>query len=207
MELGNFVFGHSRGNFLIERGVGFEEELYRLFDAIDPNRDNSWREYGVNFENETFMTFPYWWGDCECGFDEKDCDWSDNNVCSDTCFSVKRERLDEELKAEGISLYNERSEEWKEKVTEWSIQNGWTGWEGSAGRCDCGNDEKYEKWRETNNHDVNCPIVKPNFKHKASGFELQWYKYPLRDSYMSMNLSLEEFTKIIDDCIKSVKSR
>lgn len=204
MELGNMIFGHSRGNFPIKRGIGFEEELYRLFDAINPDRDNSWREYGENFENDTFMTFPYWWGDCECGFDDKDYEWSENNQCKESCFSVRREKFDNELKSEGISLYNDNSEEWKKRMTEWALKNGFTGWEGSGGHCDCGYNEEYNKWRETNNHNGNCPIVKPNFKHKPTGFEIQWYKYPLRDSYMNNPITLKDFSKLIDDCILSL---
>ena len=118
MELGNFVFGHSRGEFQIERGVGFEEELERLFNSYDPKRDNSWREYGSDFENETFMVHRYCW--CE----EDDCPW--------------------------------------------------------------------------------CNAEKPNFLYKPLGFEIMWYKYPLRDSYSNAKISLNKFRKIIDDCIGSL---
>ena len=39
MELGNLMFGNSRGEYPIGRdGCGFEEELYRLFDAYSPKR-------------------------------------------------------------------------------------------------------------------------------------------------------------------------
>ena len=63
MELGNVLFGHSRGSIGIPRGKGFEDELIRLFEACDPQRDKSWREYGVPFENEIFEVHPYCW--CE----------------------------------------------------------------------------------------------------------------------------------------------
>lgn len=132
MELGNALFGISRGEFPIEREEGFEEELFRLFDVIAPDRDNSWREYGMDFENDVFSVFPYYWGDCTCGFDEKD-----------------------------------------------------------------------SQWQKENHHNENCPIVKPNFYYKPTDFSIKWYKYPLRDSYMNQNITLDEFKKIISKCIES----
>ena len=69
----NVNIRNNRGEYPIERMIGFEDELVRLFDAYAPDRDNSWREYGVEFENETFSVFPYYWGDCTCGFDDIEC--------------------------------------------------------------------------------------------------------------------------------------
>ncbi|HUU87104.1 MAG TPA: hypothetical protein VMX17_05050 [Candidatus Glassbacteria bacterium] len=123
MELGNAMFGNSRGEFPIERGAGFESELSRLFDAYAPDRDSSWREYGVAFENDTFSVFPYYWGECDC---------------------------DEE-------------------------------------------------------HEPDCPELKPNFLYKPTGFEIEWYKYPLRDSYSNQKITLRKFVDIIDECIKSLE--
>jgi len=47
--------------------------------------------------------------------------------------------------------------------------------------------------------------AKSNFIYKKTGFSIDWYKYPLRDSYMSHEITFEEFTQIIEDCIKSIK--
>lgn len=123
MELGNMLFGNSRGEFPIERSTGFETELDRLFDAYAPDRDTSWREYGVAFENNVFSVFPYYWGDCDC---------------------------DEE-------------------------------------------------------HLSDCKMIKPNFLFKPTGFSIDWYKYPLRDSYSNQKITLREFVTIIDACIESLK--
>lgn len=79
MELGNMLFGHSRGEFPVPRTEDLYMQLVRLFDAYAPDRDNSWREYGVAFENEVFSVMPYWWGDCTCGMEEKE------EVCLDDC--------------------------------------------------------------------------------------------------------------------------
>ena len=61
MELGNLVFGHSRGEYPVPRTDFYYDQLFRLFEAIDPKYDHS---YGLEFENKVFSTFPYYWGDC-----------------------------------------------------------------------------------------------------------------------------------------------
>lgn len=53
--------------------------------------------------------------------------------------------------------------------------------------------------------DENIAIL-PNFVYKPIGYELRWYKYPLRDSYANINLTQDEFKKMISSCIKSVQS-
>ena len=45
----------------------------------------------------------------------------------------------------------------------------------------------------------------PNFIYKPTEFEMQWYKYPLRDTYMNQNISLEYAEKIWKFCIESMK--
>ena len=44
----------------------------------------------------------------------------------------------------------------------------------------------------------------PNFKYFPTGFEIQWYKYPFRNSYMNQPLTSEQILEIFRKCIKSV---
>ena len=122
MELGNMVFGNSRGEWPVPRNAGYERELIRLLLLLDPE-DNIWRVYGTNFENDVFWVMPYFWGDCDC--------------------------------------------------------------------------------QET--HAPDCPVARDNFHYKPSGFGLQWYKYPLRDSYANREVSVEEFRTMINECIASIQ--
>lgn len=46
---------------------------------------------------------------------------------------------------------------------------------------------------------------KSNFVYKPDGFELQWYKYPLRDSYMNKDIELDELKKMLEHCKRSMK--
>jgi hypothetical protein len=64
---------------------------------------------------------------------------------------------------------------------------------GRAIHCTCGRDKKYEKWLENNGHTSDCELVKPNFLYKPINFQIKWYKYPLRDSYMNQNITYKEF--------------
>lgn len=46
----------------------------------------------------------------------------------------------------------------------------------------------------------------PNFVHKQSGFSVHWYKWIGRDSEYSKKISLSEWQKIFDECMKSIKT-
>ena len=49
-----------------------------------------------------------------------------------------------------------------------------------------------------------CEVGEPNFLYKPIGFEMRWYKYPLRGSYTNLIISKRTFKSIIDHCIESV---
>lgn len=192
MELGNMVFGNSRGEHSVPRGAGFEEELSRLFDSYAPDRDSSWREYGVAFENDVFRVFPYYWGDCDCGSDcpkhKPDCDvvtkwgaWVDDRL---------RYSCGKPNKAGFANVNMNKMAEYDKKFP--------------APKCSCGEEEKWEPKEECLQ---TCSTRIPNFHYKPTNFRLDWYKYPLRDSYSNQKIGLKEFKKMIDACISSLPPR
>ena len=65
------------------------------------------------------------------------------------------------------------------------------------GDCDCPEDAE--------EHLPDCLAVKDNFHYKPTGFGIQWYKYPFRDSYMNQKITLEQFSEIITACIESLE--
>lgn len=237
MELGNLIFGNSRGEYPIERHVGFEDELCRLFDAYAPDCDNSW--YGVEFENNIFSVFPYYDGDCTCGYDEKYYQWEAENEHRATCYQVALESAMREWLKEHpeprAQMYNAAVGEIESGVTFISFKPArrssakmWREWyskkrkfenktydslcakfgvgreRGAMGHCTCDYKDRWHKFLKENSHDKNCPVVKPNFLFKPTGFSIKWYKYPLRDSYMSQFITLGEFRKIISECVDSL---
>lgn len=46
----------------------------------------------------------------------------------------------------------------------------------------------------------------PNFIYKPDGFRMCWYKYPLRSCYANRNINFDEFSKMVDACVKSLKT-
>lgn len=44
----------------------------------------------------------------------------------------------------------------------------------------------------------------PNFVYKPTGFSISWYKYPLRDSYMNQDISLDELEGVMIECESSL---
>jgi len=205
MELGNMVFGNSRGEYRIPRATGYEEQLARLFDAYSPDRDNSWREYGVNFDNGVFSVFPYYWGDCTCGYDEAECEWDKDNEHSSTCYQIDYQKADRSW------VVDMDTDKWADEVLKPiyekhgfdTTETHW--WHGCAIRCTCDYEDSWEKFLSENKHHQDCPTIKPNFLYKPTGFSISWYKYPLRDSYMNHKISVVEFSEIIDKCIDSLE--
>ena len=220
-ELGNLCFGNSRGNYVLERGIGFEEELFRLFNAYASDRDNSWREYGVQFENDTFFVFPYYWGDCTCGYAEAD---NFNEKHANECYHTKKKKIEKEWaikkgelkefeKFEYFSEYglpeNERKI-YNKEIEELCKSMGLSYPHGCAVHCNCDYWERYYNYLNKigypNGCKKECLLMRPNFYYKPNGFEIQWYKYPLRDSYTNKPITLTEFKQIIDKCIESINN-
>lgn len=44
----------------------------------------------------------------------------------------------------------------------------------------------------------------PNFLYKPTGWEIQWYKYPMRDAYQNRDVLLEEAVRIWKKCRASM---
>lgn len=123
MELGNMLFGNSRGEFPISDRESWQDTFWEYFtDDFDYHcfydkykEDPEHTTDRGGYENDIFLINPYYWGE------------------------------DEEI------------------------------------------------------------AILPNFVYKPTGFEIQWYKYPLRDAYMNQNISLNDAEKIWKRCIESMK--
>jgi len=49
-------------------------------------------------------------------------------------------------------------------------------------------------------HTASCRLIQPNFLYKPTGFKINWYKYPFRDSYMTPKISAKEWKRILTHC-------
>lgn len=214
MELGNMIFGHSRGEYPIEdrdtwQEVFFNEFLYKINGDSYGYIDNEFE-----YINDIFEIRAYDWdAECDCGYEQLEEEWREDKKHKDDCYQtlVKNELIKNGWTVDkfgyldspkGIS-YNK-----KEKIEngirkKYCKQFNLSFPEGSAVHCTCGLDDAFDKWCESNYHKENCRLLKPNFLYKPTGFKIMWYKYPLRDSYMNQNISLDEFKEILEHCVKS----
>lgn len=208
MEIGNLLFGNSRGEYPVD--CSLEDDLNRLFKAYDSDA------YCSKYENSVFKVTPYYWGDCTCGFDDIDSTWDGEHTPE--CFQTELEN--EKLKNGWVKttdgfltspkdlykkeldlvkpLFEKRG--WDTKCKNW--------WGGFILKCDCDYHLRYDKWLTEKGfpyqHREDCLLLQPNFLYKPTGLIIDWYKYPLRDSYSNQKIDPAKFTEIINHCIESI---
>lgn len=207
MELGNLIFGCSRGEYEIEDREKFEIIFEKLLDKLGMDYDTK------EFENDTFSIFPYYWGDCTCGFD----DYCFTEGHREDCYQKELERL--QIAAGGRvdkSGFIEFPSSWsydKIRKVKDDIYRHLTlkynlPMAGCAVHCTCDYDERYEAWLKKigypNEHKEECLLRKPNFHYKPDDIRIKWYKYPFRDSYSNKPLGVVAFARIIDVCLASL---
>jgi len=142
--------------------------------------------YGVDYENDVFMMFPYYWGDCTCGFDK---------------YEFKEEHIEcyqNELDNAKIKAGWKRDKyNWLEAPQKWSYSSAQKIEDkiqkdlckkyklsypfGCAVHCTCDYNERYKKWlkkiRYIDKHKESCLLEKPNFIFKPTDCKIIWYKW------------------------------
>lgn len=215
MELGNMIFGNSRGHYEVNRNLQDEWHSYMQECGFDTYGYHEQSDDDGIFQNDVFWIKPYYWGDCTCGFDELDYIWSKENSHSEDCYQSELER--EKLAAGGLLNAefgwierpgNVTYDDWRKIergiYSKLCAKHGLDPEFGCAVHCTCTYQSDYQAWREENSHAEICPIVMPNFWHKPSGFKLDWYKYPLRDSYSTEPLTRKMMRYMWAECKASL---
>jgi hypothetical protein len=82
----------------------------------------------------------------------------------------------------------------------------WDNGRGSAVHCTCGFNEESMKWEDENQHKEDCPMIRPNFLYKPTGFQVNWYKYIGRSMEFEKT-SKGRWEKILKECLKSIKQK
>lgn len=149
-------------------GVGFGEP-------------NDWcAKYGTNFENDVFAMRRYYWGDCECGFDDRSEEWHEANPHAPECYQIE---LDERMRSAGVhwqqewdGTYAEKSSVQDSVYDAMCLKHGKPKY-GCAVHCTCYRAAASEKWNAENTHTETCGVILPNFHFKQTDFRLEWYKY------------------------------
>lgn len=194
MELGNLAFGHSRGEYPVDRGLQttFHEWLDVMgFGSYGNKKDSD--EWA--FENDTFRMQPYYWGDCQCGFEDAEMNWYAENDHAPDCYQVALHH------AIGDSPYGqERDAKIKRVCAEYRLPYP----SGCMVHCTCDYNERFGAFLGEHSHADDCPTITPNFHHKPTGLQIMWYKYPFRDSYSNQPLDKARLHGIMQDCANSM---
>jgi hypothetical protein len=187
MELGNAIFGNSRGEHPVDRNL--QDEFCKMLEWL------GWEPYDEStIQKGDFTIRPYYWGDCTCGWEEIESDLLLHHQLE--CYQTK---LNELKRRKGPPYNNPVYSKYR---TELCLQMGLDPERGCEVHCTCDYDERYKAWFEAHKlgddgHKDSCPIVLPNFECKSLGFTLKWYKYPLRDSYSNIPLTTELLAQMV----------
>jgi len=159
--------------------------------------------YGAEYENEVFEMRPFYWGDCNCGFEEIADKFWDKNEHAENCYQSKLKKVEMTY---GVHWSQDRDisydirmelqdEIYSTLMAEFNLPRG-----GCAVHCTCGLKERAQK--EIPEHFKICSLELPNFRHKESGIEVRWYKYIGRDMEVDGKADLDE---IFSACKASLK--
>ena len=162
--------------------------------------------YGAYFKNDVFEMRPFWWGDCECGHDDKSSEWSDAHDHKSDCYQSLRNELCYVEGENGQYWDHKEGHGWNKCSCDEDLckKMGLSYPAGSAIHCTCGYQEEWMAWLAENPHDVECGFVAPNFKHIATGIEVRWYKYIGRGMELSDDVEKREWRKLFNECFESL---
>lgn len=254
MELGNAIFGNSRGRHPVDRDM--QSEWCDLMEAcgFDSYGHHDQSDDRCIFENAVFRVQPYYWGDCECSYEASEAAWSKanshgaecyqtelygrlgvweidngyaaakqkaygsngddffagfdathNQVAPDIVASVFVPRTDDAIKALN-ALDKKRDKARDGIIKDLCARHGLDRRYGCMVHCTCDFQDRWSAFLAVNSHAPDCRIATPNFTHKPSGFTLEWYKYPLRDSYSSAALTPELMRSMWAECAASMSA-
>ncbi len=210
-ELGQMAFGNPSQEFEIPHEKFVESSLYALSSQFNINSPS----YGCEIDNEVFEIHMYYWGECECGYDEKESKWHEDNEHEYECYQKELDREQEKVgihrndfvvnqTKKGHELRQKKEDEiYKRLCAKHSLSYP----DGCAVHCTCGYKKNWYEFLAGNDHDPKCGTILPNFRHKESGIEISWYKYIGRGMSINREVTKGELTKVFQDCNRWVLDR
>lgn len=217
-EMGQMAFGCAWGEYdlrddwIDNRLCELSEDIY---ETIGPELGDSGFGYGQEFKNDVFETHRYYWGDCTCGYEEKEAGWGKQNRHRESCY---QELVKDELERRGWHrdegghiespeglLWDEERKIQDEVREKYCKQFELPFPQGCAVHCTCDHRERWAEFVSQNNHDPECPIVLPNFRHLPSGMEVRWYKYIGRGMSVNRVIHRDVWKNIFEECQISLK--
>jgi len=189
MELGNAVFGNSRGEYDIDRDR-FQDlfcnlmERYGMCDEMDNPKTIITKDFELR---------PYYWDDCTCDGEQADIEWCKANKHEDTCYQTEVGKL-KEKDPNHYTVYGfYDTQEVLDLLKKHNLPK-----QGCAVHCDCSYKKRWHDFLESRGgyHRADCEVIQPNFFYKPSNLRIMWYKYPLRDSYSNRPFDEKELKEI-----------
>ena len=169
--------------------------------------------YGCPWDSAVFTMRRFYWGDCDCGFDQLEENWEANHTHSEDCYQADLRRAKIEA---GATIHPQWG--WASWPDKWS----WKKREaveskifdelchkhhknrnfGAAAHCTCSYEKEWKKFSKANSHKAICSLELPNFRHHATGFEVRWYKYIGRG--METIKQPSDLAPIFNDCLRDI---
>lgn len=215
-ELGQMMFGnkwedHDAPGFVIRSILDLSEALaHAQPDQQSHGFLGGEFGYGGEYVGQVFEMHPYWWGDCECGQEEREAAWCDSNDHSAECYqsALTRAFVSAGFDEHGFTPpgADRRSGERDRIMADACERFGLTYPHGCMVHCTCDYRSTYASWIEVNPHDPKCGVVRPNFLHIASGTAVHWYKYIGRSTTINRQVEAAEWRAIRRDCEREIDS-
>jgi len=167
--------------------------------------------YGAQWSNPVFEMRPFYWGDCDCGANEREDAWCKAHSHADDCY---RSELRRELLAAGgvATAWDWVDHPAAESYDGWNLvkqvvyaklcEKHGLPMQGYAVHCTCSYDTEWKAWVADNGHTSACSLELPNFRHHASGLEVRWYKYIGR-GMEAVNVPAD-LSPILAECLTSL---
>lgn len=167
--------------------------------------------YGAHWDNAVFTMRPYYWGDCDCGADEREEAWNADpkNRHSPGCY--QSELRDRQEKA-GIHYDQQNNIPYEERrriedgiyddlCAKHSVDRRF----GAAVHCTCEYQARAAAYFNENGHRPTCALELPNFLHKRTGLEVRWYKWIGR-GMECVGLDGVDVNEVIAECLASLET-
>lgn len=170
--------------------------------------------YGGDWDSDVFAMRPYYWGDCDCGGEQREDEWHAANSHTSDCYQTELQRR---VRAAGLSYWDDVASEWvnlrkfkydeeqeiKDRIYRAMCEEYQQPYPSRcAVHCTCGHDEKFTAWVTDNGHTPKCSLVLPNFHYKAAGLEVRWYKWIGRS--METNGVVVDLSAMLKECLSDI---
>lgn len=132
---------------------------------------------------------------CTCGYLKEELAWEAEHPHASDCYQSELARRS----AAAGDDPEELSRVYAETAADFGLPE-----LGAAMHCTCGQQARWDHWRTLHAHHPDCPLVRPHFRHHASGLELRWWVTIGR--HMDANQDLDEptWSRVLDDCRRSL---